>query len=117
MGRRPRRDAPVEDRRSRIELIDSSAWIEYLPPNYRTVRRGGQTVRKLLDCLIASVAMRADATLVHRDHGFDVMAGRMPDLLTTVAWCDVRCSLCWVGAARVVCEGVGEYRFAGIECG
>lgn len=47
---------------------------------YRTVRRGGQTVRKLLDCLIASVAVRNGATLVHRDRNFDVLASCLPDL-------------------------------------
>lgn len=47
---------------------------------YRTARRGGQTVRKLLDCLIASVAVRTGATLVHRDRGFDALAACLPDL-------------------------------------
>lgn len=47
---------------------------------YRTARRRSRTVRKLLDCLIASVAVRTGATLVHRDHDFDVVATCLPDL-------------------------------------
>ncbi|MGQ0778154.1 MAG: PIN domain-containing protein [Pseudonocardiales bacterium] len=47
---------------------------------YRTAGRSGRTVRKLLDCLIASVAVRTGATLVHRDHDFDVVATCLPDL-------------------------------------
>jgi predicted nucleic acid-binding protein len=47
---------------------------------YRAVRANGGTVRKLLDCLIAVVALRAGATLVHRDRDFDVLAAALPDL-------------------------------------
>lgn len=41
---------------------------------YRQCRHGGETVRKLIDCLIASVAIRANATVLHRDSDFDVLA-------------------------------------------
>ena len=41
---------------------------------YRRCRRGGETVRKLIDCLIASVAMRAGAAILHNDRDFDVIA-------------------------------------------
>jgi predicted nucleic acid-binding protein len=44
------------------------------------VRKGGYTVRKMLDCLIAVVAARTGATLVHRDRDFDVLAMALPDL-------------------------------------
>ncbi|MGH3611744.1 MAG: type II toxin-antitoxin system VapC family toxin [Pseudonocardia sp.] len=47
---------------------------------YRAARAGGKTVRKILDCLIAVVAVRTGATLVHRDHDFDVLAAALPDL-------------------------------------
>lgn len=47
---------------------------------YRAVRANGGTVRKLLDCLIAAVALRTGATLVHRDRDFDVLAAALPDL-------------------------------------
>jgi hypothetical protein len=41
---------------------------------YRHCRREGETVRKLIDCLIAAVAIRADVAVLHRDTDFDVIA-------------------------------------------
>jgi predicted nucleic acid-binding protein len=41
---------------------------------YRTCRRAGSTVRKLIDCLIASVAIRAGAAVLHADSDFDTLA-------------------------------------------
>jgi len=41
---------------------------------YRVCRRGGATVRKLIDCLIASVAIRADSPILHADAHFEVIA-------------------------------------------
>ncbi|GDY30495.1 type II toxin-antitoxin system VapC family toxin [Gandjariella thermophila] len=49
---------------------------------YRAARRRGQPVRKLVDCLIAAVAARTGATLVHRDRDFDTIAAVLPDLRT-----------------------------------
>lgn len=40
---------------------------------YRRCRRGGDTVRKLIDCLIAAVAIRERATVLHNDRDFDVL--------------------------------------------
>ena len=37
---------------------------------YRTCRRNGVTVRKLIDCLIAAVAIRADIPVLHADADF-----------------------------------------------
>lgn len=45
---------------------------------YRTCRRQGETVRKLVDCLIASVALRADVSLLHADRDFEVLARHTP---------------------------------------
>lgn len=47
---------------------------------YRTVRGKGFTVRKMIDCLIATVALRKDAILVHRDADFDVIKKAVPTL-------------------------------------
>lgn len=47
---------------------------------YRSARTGGRTVRKLLDCVIAAVAVRTGAVLVHRDRDFDELAEVLPDL-------------------------------------
>lgn len=41
---------------------------------YRTCRAQGVTVRRLTDCLIASVAVRARVPLLHADHDFDLIA-------------------------------------------
>lgn len=41
---------------------------------YRVCRRGGATIRKLTDCLIAVVAIRANTELLHYDSDFDAIA-------------------------------------------
>ncbi len=41
---------------------------------YRTCRQRGHTVRKLIDCLIAAVAVRANVPVLHRDADFDILA-------------------------------------------
>lgn len=45
---------------------------------YRSCRRDGETVRKLSDCLIAAVAIRADSPVLHADADFDVLARHTP---------------------------------------
>jgi predicted nucleic acid-binding protein len=45
---------------------------------YRACRRGGETVRKLADCLIAAVAIRNDVQVLHNDADFDVLARHTP---------------------------------------
>jgi predicted nucleic acid-binding protein len=40
---------------------------------FRAAQRGGQTVRRLNDCLIAAVAIRHDADLLHKDADFDLL--------------------------------------------
>jgi predicted nucleic acid-binding protein len=41
---------------------------------YRACRGRGETVRKLVDCLIAAVAIREAVTVLHADADFDVLA-------------------------------------------
>ena len=41
---------------------------------YRRCRSRGETVRKLVDCLIASVAIRTGVPILHDDRDFDVLA-------------------------------------------
>jgi predicted nucleic acid-binding protein len=41
---------------------------------YRTCRRKGDTVRTLIDCLIAAVAIRERASLLHNDRDYDLLA-------------------------------------------
>ena len=40
---------------------------------YRTCRQRGETVRRLIDCLIAAVAIRAEVPVLHADSDFDVL--------------------------------------------
>jgi predicted nucleic acid-binding protein len=40
---------------------------------YRSCRRQGETVRKLIDCLIAAIAVRQGVPLLHSDSDFDVI--------------------------------------------
>lgn len=41
---------------------------------YRACRGGGETVRKLIDCLIAALAIRAEVPVLHSDNDFEVLA-------------------------------------------
>ncbi len=41
---------------------------------YRTCRASGETVRKLIDCLIGAVAARVDAEILHADADFVALA-------------------------------------------
>lgn len=45
---------------------------------YRTCRRSGATVRKFIDCLIAAVAIRSNATVLHADADFTALARHTP---------------------------------------
>lgn len=45
---------------------------------YRACRREGTTIRRLPDCLIAIVAIRTDASLLHQDPDFDAIARHAP---------------------------------------
>jgi predicted nucleic acid-binding protein len=45
---------------------------------YRSCRRAGRTVRKLIDCLIAAVAIRTETPLLHADGDFSTLAQHTP---------------------------------------
>lgn len=62
-------------------LLARAAVIPTLPSDYedaaalyRRCRRQGGTMRKLIDCLIASTAIRAGVPILHNDSDFDVLA-------------------------------------------
>jgi predicted nucleic acid-binding protein len=40
---------------------------------HRRCRRGGHTVRSLIDCQVAAVGLRLGLTVAHRDRDFDVI--------------------------------------------
>lgn len=44
----------------------------------RRARATGSTVRSIVDCLIAAIAIRHDAVLVHRDRDYDTLAAVSP---------------------------------------
>jgi predicted nucleic acid-binding protein len=50
---------------------------------HRVSRRSGRTVRALMDCLIAAVALRTGATVVHKDADYETLATVVP--LATLA--------------------------------
>jgi predicted nucleic acid-binding protein len=45
---------------------------------WRTCRAAGEEVRNRIDCLIAAVAIREDASLLHQDRDFDAIARHTP---------------------------------------
>lgn len=53
---------------------------------YRAVRESGNTVRSSSDTLIAAVALRRNAVLVHHDHDFDRIAAAAPKLRTEAVY-------------------------------
>jgi predicted nucleic acid-binding protein len=72
----------VEKLMNGLQLLTVDASVDHRDAAiaYRSVRKGGHTVRKTMDCLIAVVAARTGATLVHCDRDFDVLAAALPDL-------------------------------------
>lgn len=47
---------------------------------YSYLRSKGKTIRSMTDCVIASVGWRLEATIVHADRDFDVIAEHHPEL-------------------------------------
>jgi predicted nucleic acid-binding protein len=45
---------------------------------YRVCRRNGETIRKLTDCVIAAVALRAEVPVLARDSDFHAIARHVP---------------------------------------
>jgi predicted nucleic acid-binding protein len=52
---------------------------------YKMLRNEGITIRSRIDCLIAAVAWRRGATLVHADRDFDAIASRYPVQVMSLA--------------------------------
>jgi predicted nucleic acid-binding protein len=63
--------------------VDGPADYEQAAELYRACRAGGETPRKLTDCLIATVAIRNGATLLCEDADFAVIARHSSLRLTT----------------------------------
>jgi predicted nucleic acid-binding protein len=58
--------------------VEGPADYERAADLYRRCRSGGETVRKLTDCLIAVVAIRVGAAVLHRDADFEAIARHAP---------------------------------------
>ncbi len=78
------RDGADRDRLRRLLLgleflaVDGPADYESAAELYRLCRSGGETPRKLIDCLIAVVAIRNDAELLCEDADFEAIARHAP---------------------------------------
>jgi predicted nucleic acid-binding protein len=64
--------------RCRHLALEDPSDFEAAADLYRACRRGGSTVRRLPDCLIATVAIRTGASLLHLDADFDAIARHAP---------------------------------------
>ncbi len=60
----------------RCELLPLHGLADYeaAASLYRVCRRRGETIRRLVDCLIAVPALRAEAAVLHEDRDFDAIA-------------------------------------------
>lgn len=57
-----------------INLPTTPADYDEAAALYRACCHEGETVRRLIDCLIGSVAIRAGVAVLHSDRDFDVLA-------------------------------------------
>lgn len=71
---------------ARFEILDVEGLgdFEDAASIHRTCRRRGETVRSMIDCLIAAIAVREGRPLLARDRDFDVIARHVGlELVTT----------------------------------
>jgi len=63
----------VERRLLKLEVFETGGvdLAREAAQNYRTLRSRGHTVRKTVDCLIATFCIRWQHSLLHRDRDFD----------------------------------------------
>ena len=63
----------VEGKLLKLEVFEtgSVALAREAVRNYRALRSRGHTVRKTIDCLIATFCLREQHSLLHRDRDFD----------------------------------------------
>ena len=76
-GARDEQDAEAMRRllaRCRFLPLEEPSDDEVAASIYRACRLEGKTVRRMTDCLIAAVAIRCGARLLHRDADFDAIA-------------------------------------------
>jgi len=64
---------------SRFEILDPEGLADFEDAALiqRICRRGGHTVRSMIDCLVAVAALRTGRPLLARDRDFEVIAGNV----------------------------------------
>lgn len=70
--------------RCRCLRVEEPSDLEASAALYRACRREGTTIRRLPDCLVAAVAIRSGAELLHRDADFDAIARVAPLTVTAL---------------------------------
>lgn len=65
--------ATVERELAKLEVFNTGGveLAKAAAQNYRALRRRGYTVRKTIDCVIATFCLREGHSLLHRDRDFD----------------------------------------------
>lgn len=78
----PRLVADLEKLIDGLPLLPVDAFMDYraAATAFHAVRQRGKSVRSIIDCLIAAVAARTGAVLVHQDRDFALLAECLPDL-------------------------------------
>jgi predicted nucleic acid-binding protein len=78
----PRAVAQLEKLIAGLPLLPVDAFVDYRTAATvaRAARQRGQNVRSIVDCLIAAVAARTGALLVHQDRDFHLLAECLSDL-------------------------------------
>jgi predicted nucleic acid-binding protein len=59
-------------------LVQDLVTYERASAVWRACRQGGEPVRNTIDCLIAAVAIREGASVLHADRDFDAIARHTP---------------------------------------
>jgi len=69
----------VETALTKCEVFDMGGVVlaREAARNYRTLRSHGHTVRKTIDCLIATFCLRGEHSLLHRDRDFEPFEKRL----------------------------------------
>jgi predicted nucleic acid-binding protein len=72
----------IDDVVGRAILLDLDVGIDFdiAGDLYHAVQTTGHTVRSVMDCLIAAVAIRTESILVHQDRDFDRIAAVAAEL-------------------------------------
>jgi predicted nucleic acid-binding protein len=72
-------------------LLGRAQMVHCAPPDfdaaavlYRRCRHGGETIRRLIDCLIGAVALRIAVPVLHADADFEVLARHTALMTQTV---------------------------------